>query len=166
MKVTRSSGVVKIISSKVKAVSTGVVKSGTIVTTKRKDKKSYGEEHELQTKICNWFHSEYDFDNIGYKNKNKHILVSSLNGIHLSKMQATKAKREGMRKGVSDLTLYTKFGVCFIEVKILTDNSKQSTEQKAFQKSVIELGFDYQVVRSLGEFIDLITKIDKKILDK
>lgn len=47
----------------------------------------------------------------------------------------------------------------FIEVK--SGNATQSLEQKNFQKRVRQLGFDYEVVHSLDEFVEILRGINE-----
>lgn len=53
-------------------------------------------------------------------------------------------------QGEADLTLFQQGGkTTFIEIKTLT--GQQSKQQKAFQKRVEELGFNYIIMRSLED---------------
>jgi len=58
-----------------------------------------------------------------------------------------KLKREGFKKGVSDLiVLLPKAITLFLELKV--NDNKQSPEQKQFEKDVKSLGFDYHLIRN------------------
>jgi len=59
----------------------------------------------------------------------------------------------GLTPGVSDLIVLLKRDVIFLEVK--TAKGKQSQSQKQFQEDVEKLGFNYHVVRSLDQVIDI-----------
>lgn len=65
-------------------------------------------------------------------------------------------KATGVLSGVSDLIVVMKGKVLFIEVK--TPTGKQQETQKIFQKMIEMQGLPYHLVRSLDEFIDLISK--------
>jgi hypothetical protein len=63
----------------------------------------------------------------------------------------------GLLSGVSDLIIVTENAVTFCEVK--DDKGKQSDKQKAFEKTVTDLGYKYILVRSLDEFKQYETKL-------
>jgi len=63
-------------------------------------------------------------------------------------------KSTGVRNGVSDLIILLTNKVLFIEMKDV--NNTQSEQQKDFEKVVLNLGFEYYVVRSLEQFKKLI----------
>ena len=60
--------------------------------------------------------------------------------------------------GEADLTLFAKGGkTVFIEIK--TAKGWQSKQQKAFEKRVKELGFEYVIMRSLDDARELIEEL-------
>jgi hypothetical protein len=59
-------------------------------------------------------------------------------------------KGTGLLKGASDLIMVVEKNVFWIEMK--TPTGRQSPEQKNFELSVNQLGFDYLLFRSLEEF--------------
>jgi hypothetical protein len=59
-------------------------------------------------------------------------------------------KGTGLLKGASDLIMVVPNKVFWIEMK--TQKGRQSPEQKAFELSVNNLGFEYLLFRSLEEF--------------
>jgi len=59
-------------------------------------------------------------------------------------------KGTGLLKGASDLIMVVEKNVFWIEMK--TPTGRQSPEQKAFELSVNNLGFDYLLFRSLEDF--------------
>jgi hypothetical protein len=69
-------------------------------------------------------------------------------------IEASKFKRIGVLAGVADLVVLLPEGRCvFLEVK--GQRGQQSERQKQFEKRVKELGFDYYVVRSVDDVINL-----------
>ncbi|GIW60815.1 MAG: hypothetical protein KatS3mg087_1881 [Patescibacteria group bacterium] len=69
-------------------------------------------------------------------------------------IEASKFKRIGVLAGVADLVVLLPKGRCvFLEVK--TQRGQQSERQKQFEKRVKELGFDYHIVRSVDDVINL-----------
>ena len=63
--------------------------------------------------------------------------------------------------GEADLTLFQRGGkTVFIEVK--TPTGRQSKQQRAFQKRVEELGFEYKIVRSLDDAKNLILEVSNE----
>lgn len=67
----------------------------------------------------------------------------------------------GLYPGASDLVFTYKGQHYYCEVKDLT--GKQSTNQIKFQKHVIQSGYKYFVVRSLGEFQMELRKISMNV---
>ena len=61
--------------------------------------------------------------------------------------------------GEADLTLFAKGGkTVFIEIK--TAAGRQSKQQRAFEKRVKELGFDYVIMRSLEDARELVREVE------
>jgi hypothetical protein len=63
----------------------------------------------------------------------------------------------GIIKGRSDMVLYYHKVAYHIELK--TDTGTQRKDQKTWENLMFIQGFDYHIVRSLEEFIELIEKI-------
>lgn len=110
------------------------------------------EEHNLQCACVKWFAYQHP--------ELQGLLFAVPNGSYRNKATAGKLKAEGVVAGVADLILLTPcitidgvmafHGLC-IEMK--TKTGKQSPEQKKWQYKVMQHGYDYQVARSLDEFI-------------
>ena len=66
-----------------------------------------------------------------------------------------------MKAGVSDLIVLMPNRAMFIELK--NEKGIQSESQKDFEQSVTALGFEYYLIRSLEQFIDLIKKTAPKL---
>lgn len=62
----------------------------------------------------------------------------------------------GMMPGVSDLIVVLPGKILFVEFK--SKIGRQSVEQKAFMQKVEALGFNYHLVRSLDDFMELINE--------
>lgn len=60
----------------------------------------------------------------------------------------------GMLPGVADLTVVIPGKVIFFELK--SKIGRQSVEQIEFMNKVEELGFDYHIIRSVDDFIEII----------
>ncbi len=74
---------------------------------------------------------------------------------------AARLKAMGMRSGVADLVVLLPGGrSVFLEVKTAT--GKQATMQKLFEQRVTELGFVYQIVRSVQDVQSVLDDIAKK----
>ena len=68
-------------------------------------------------------------------------------------------KSTGLKAGVSDLIVLFPKKVLFIEVK--TENGVQSEKQKEFENILINLGFEYHLVRSLDQFKKIINDTNR-----
>ncbi len=82
------------------------------------------------------------------------LLHSSLNGVKLSKAQAGKALKQGMKKGVPDLFLPVKqggFSGLYIEMK--STKGRVSVEQSRYLKCAAENGYAISVCYSANEAI-------------
>lgn len=100
-------------------------------------------EHTLQLECICFFRNEYERKRTGviipvpneYTYKNKNAVIC---------------------KGASDLiVILPNSKTLFIELK--TDIGKQSEKQIEFEKLVVNLGFEYFVIRTLKHFQDVIT---------
>ena len=67
----------------------------------------------------------------------------------------------GLMAGVADLTLLFHGKTYFFELK--TEVGRQTTKQKEWQKTVESQGFDYSIIRTLGEFKKHIQNICGKL---
>jgi hypothetical protein len=102
-------------------------------------------EIQLQAACFQWFWNTYpDERGLLYMNYN-----NAKNKSHGAILKAI-----GMVAGVADLTLLTKSGAVFIELK--TEIGKQSPMQKQWEAKVREYGYQYHVVRTLEEFKQLV----------
>lgn len=90
----------------------------------------------------------------------RELLFAVPNGAHLSKIQASILKGEGMTAGVSDLLLLHPSSDgqwCGLAIEMKTEKGRQSEWQKAWQKELEETGcYRYEVVRSFEQFRKLI----------
>lgn len=77
---------------------------------------------------------------------------------HVPNENQHKLTNIGVVSGVADLVLSFKGEVIFVEVK--DDKGRQSPKQLKFQEQVTQAGFNYAIVRSLIQFVDLINKTE------
>lgn len=101
-------------------------------------------ESHIQCDIVSWFRKEY--------NDSQYIIAGIPNGAAVSVTNRKRLTREGLFSGFSDLIIIGQKGTFFVEVKTEAKSSKQSNEQKKFEKVVTSFGYKYEVLRSLKEF--------------
>lgn len=113
------------------------------------------EEHNLQCACVKWFAYQHP--------ELQGLLFAVPNGGARSKATAGKLKAEGVVPGVADLILFvpcivsggaTAFHALCIEMK--TAKGLQRTTQREWQEKVMQYGYDYQVARSLDDFIRIV----------
>jgi len=106
------------------------------------------DEQRIQQACIKWFQYSYPV--------RRHCLHSNNNNAK-NKTQGAIWKSMGMLAGVADLE-YNRLGkTYFIEIK--TAMGRQTKNQKEFEQRIAEEGFEYFVIRSLDEFIELIDNI-------
>lgn len=107
-------------------------------------------EHRLQCACIRWFKLQYP--------QYAHNLFAVPNGSKRDAVTAARLKEEGVLAGVSDLILLKSnrfYGALLIEMK--TDKGRQSPAQKEWETRITADGYKYVVVRSLEEFIKVVT---------
>lgn len=106
-------------------------------------------EHELQVACVEWF--RYQYPRLSKR------LFAVPNGGYRDRRTATKLKDEGVLSGVSDLILLKPnkhFHALLIEMKVTEKYSRQSSEQKEWQKELTSLDeYKYVVCRSIDDFM-------------
>lgn len=115
-------------------------------TRKRPD----DEEHRIQCACVNWFRLQYP--------DHASALFAVPNGGRRDRVSGAKLKAEGALPGVSDLILLLPRGRhhgLLIEMK--TERGKQSQAQRDWQRDMVHRGYKYMVIRSIDEFIDMVT---------
>jgi len=112
-------------------------------------KQPYLSEDAIQQLCYIWFHNTYPHL--------RGLLFHVPNGGSRNVIEAMKFKKIGVVAGVADLLFMNDGTIHCIELK--TENGRQSAKQVAWQKLVEHHNFNYYVVRSLGEFKDLIQEI-------
>ena len=108
------------------------------------------EEHRLQCACVNWFRLQYP--------THATALFAVPNGGRRDRVSGAKLKAEGVLPGVSDLILLLPRGNhhgLLIEMK--TESGKQSQAQRDWQRDMVHRGYKYLVIRSIDEFIDMVT---------
>lgn len=107
-------------------------------------------EHRLQCSCVKWFRLAYP--------KHRHNLFAVPNGGYRTKTTASKMKAEGALSGVADLILLLPSGAYHaLCIEIKTDKGRQSEAQKEWQELIVLDGYKYVVVRSIEEFIKVVT---------
>lgn len=81
-------------------------------------------------------------------------IIFSVNNNSGSKAMGRINKAMGVLAGVSDLIILQKGRTLFVEVK--TEKEKQKPVQVEFEAKVNAIGFQYEVVRNLDEFLEVI----------
>lgn len=108
------------------------------------------EEHRIQCACVNWFRLQYP--------DHASALFAVPNGGRRDRVSGAKLKAEGVLPGVSDLILLLPRGRhhgLLIEMK--TERGKQSQAQRDWQRDMVHRGYKYLVIRSIDEFIDMVT---------
>jgi hypothetical protein len=95
-------------------------------------------ESRIQQECVQWFRNKCIVEGLPY-------LLLSIPNDNQKFLKGT-----GLLKGASDLIMVVPNKVYWIEMK--TPTGRQSPEQKNFELSVKNLGFDYLLFRSLEEF--------------
>ena len=120
-------------------------------TIKPRTKRNAQPEAIEQAKVIAW----------AKENENNYLFLwllhSSLNGVKLSKAQAGKALKQGMKKGVPDLFLPVKqggFSGLYIEMK--SAKGRISSEQSKFLKAASDFGYACFICYSAVDAIDKI----------
>jgi hypothetical protein len=109
-------------------------------------------EQEIQQAIVKYF--EYQYPSL------KGCLCANLNNSKDARTGGIN-KSMGVVAGRSDLVLYWESQAFFIEVKV--PKGKQSQVQKEWQNKMKESGFNYFIVYSIDDFIELIEYIFKNL---
>ena len=104
-------------------------------------------EDALQAKIVVWFKNNYQMHGKG-------LIFSCPNGGTRNIVEAKKLKETGLMAGVSDLIVLLETKILFVELKI--EKGIQSDAQKLFETRIINLGYEYHLIRDLETFKSLI----------
>ena len=105
-------------------------------------------EHQIQAQIIRYWNENYP----QYRKCLFHVQQKASNAL-----EGARFKTLGVVSGVSDLILIAPNQVYFIELK--DDKGKQSDHQKAFESQATSLNHIYRIIRSLDEFIDLVSTL-------
>lgn len=114
------------------------------------------EEEELQIACVRWFSLQYQ--------KLALLLHHSPNGGLRTSFEAKRFKAMGTRAGFPDLVLLfpnAKYHALFVELK--TKTGKQQPSQKQMQLALEQMGYRYEIVRSLDGFMNCIRRYFKSI---
>lgn len=100
-----------------------------------------------QAAVILWARARFESDPRKYHDLD--LLHCSLNGVPLTKAQAVRAKAQGMKAGIPDLSLPVPIGKyhgLYIEMK--AEKGRESADQKTICRRLAELG--YRVVVAYG----------------
>jgi hypothetical protein len=107
-------------------------------------------EDNIQKEVFTWYNNNHCLKN----HINRGLIFSIPNGGTRNIREAMTFKSTGLLKGASDLVVIFPNGkLCFIELK--TEKGVQSAEQKDFEARITKAGYEYHLIRSLPEFINL-----------
>lgn len=109
----------------------------------RRRKSKRHPEKELQIQCVEWFR----------KNHRNSLIVQVPNEACFNR--ASEFKKMGMLKGASDVYIVHRGQVLFVEFK--AEDGCQSREQKAFERKIRRLGFEYYIVKTEQQFKEIIT---------
>lgn len=108
-------------------------------------------EDRLHTACVRWFDLQYPHLRLR--------LHHSPNGGKRNLVEAAKFKAMGVRAGFPDLLLLvSRGGSPFLGVELKTSKGRQSEAQKAYQEEFEAMGAKYVVVRSVLQFIQVVTE--------
>jgi len=103
-------------------------------------------EIKLQSEIFKHFHNNFPNE--------RGLLCYNLNN-SANKIQGNQNKALGLIAGRSDMVYYRNGKATMIELK--TIDGIQSKDQKNWENVIKCQGFDYYIIRTLDEFIELLT---------
>jgi hypothetical protein len=107
-------------------------------------------ESNLQIACVRWFRLQYP--------RKANLLNSVPNGGARNAITGAIIKKEGAVRGVADLELnMAAHGYHGLKIEMKTAKGRQSPFQKQWQKDIEAQGYLYAIVRSVDEFIQLIT---------
>lgn len=112
-------------------------------------------EDRLQIGCVRWFGYQYPQFAL--------LLHHSPNGGYRTASEGAKFKAMGTRAGFADLVLLLPRGIyhaLFVEMK--TEKGRQTALQKQWQDAVEKQGYKYEICRSFGDFINIITNYIKQ----
>jgi VRR-NUC domain len=108
---------------------------------------SQASEHQLQATLCEYLDLQ----------KPKPLYFAVGNGGRRSIGVAVKLKREGVKRGVSDLVFVLHERCAFLEMKI--KGGKLSADQKAFRDEVQARGHFWGMAKTHDEAIEFLTSV-------
>lgn len=108
-------------------------------------------ESKLQQEIYNYYQNNFCLKH----HEPRGMIFSVPNGGTRNKLEAMTLKATGLLPGVSDLICILPTGkILFVELK--TEKGIQSDAQKEFEQRITALGFNYHLIRSKKEFVELV----------
>ena len=119
----------------------------------KKPRKVQGhQESDIQISCVKWFRLQYP----------RYIIFAVPNGGTRKKVEMVFMLQEGILPGVADLIICGDRGkILFVEMK--TKTGRQSPHQKDFEEKVTKLGFQYNICRSLEDFMHTVREWINKV---
>ncbi|MES2593182.1 MAG: VRR-NUC domain-containing protein [Bacteroidota bacterium] len=108
-------------------------------------------ENKIQQDIVLWFNNNYCL-----KHHSPRFIILSIPNDSINSIETKRKVNTGLLRGASDLIIVFPDRPLWIEVK--TPTGSQSTDQKVFEERVKELGYQYELVRSLEQFQEVVNK--------
>jgi hypothetical protein len=105
-------------------------------------------ESRIQQEIVQYYRNKYCT-----KLNNPRHLIFSVPNERSNQKEQMRMIATGLYSGVSDLIIVTPKNVTFVEIKDAI--GKQSQRQQEFEQLVKELGYNYFLIRSLEDFIEI-----------
>ena len=106
-------------------------------------------EHQIQAQIVAYWNINYP----QYRKCLFHVQQKAANAL-----EGARFKTLGVVAGVSDLILLAPNGNTYL-IELKDQTGKQSDHQKAFQQQATNLNHNYLIIRSLQEFIYLVSTL-------
>lgn len=106
-------------------------------------------ESQIQIGCVRWF--RYQYPNLAG------LLIHVPNGRRRSAKEGALLKKEGVTAGVADLVLFVpKNGYHGLCIELKTEKGRQSESQKEWAIKIMSMGYNYAIVKSIDEFVELI----------
>jgi hypothetical protein len=102
-------------------------------------------EHQLQAYCFQYAHNHYP--------QTRKLLCYNLNNSK-NEIDGNRNKALGLQKGRSDMVLYFNGKATMLEFKM--PNEKQTPGQVTWEKAITDAGFDYFIIESFEQFIEVL----------
>lgn len=116
-------------------------------------------ETELQKSCIKWFRLQYP---------QQAVLLFANNQNGKSMLEQIRLNAMGVNSGTSDLLYLSPKGLYCIEIKRGADKllkvraGTQTDKQKEFEQAVVKAGYNYELINSFDNFVELIDRLNEK----